>query len=105
MFVRSAQSLVDGIENFDPEKVNWIHSCLGADHATKGVGKMRAVAKCIMSYDDNKKHEVDMYSVADVECKKDSAAILKATVMPAIIEGMNAITTGKVIFTENTTGK
>ena len=53
-----------------------------------------------MNYDDNAYH-VDMYSIADVECKKDSAAILKATVMPSVIDGLNAITTGKVIFTEN----
>ena len=45
MFVRSAQSLIDGIQDFDPKKVNFIHSCLGADHATKGVGKMRVVSK------------------------------------------------------------
>ena len=100
MFVRSAQSLIDGIQDFDPKKVNFIHSCLGADHATKNVGKIRVVSKCIMNYDDNQYH-VDMYSIADVECKKDSAAILKATVMPSVIDGLNAITTGKVIFTEN----
>jgi len=96
MYVRSLQSLVDGIEDFDPNKVKWIYACHGGDHATKDVGKFRMVAKCIMNYDGTIIE--DSYSIADVECRKDSAAILKNTIMPAVVDGMNAITTGKVIF-------
>jgi len=99
MHSRSVQCLADGIPNFDPVKIDFIHSCHGADHATKDRGKSRMVAKTVMKYDGE--YHIDIYSIADVECRKDTATIMKNTIMPAVVEGMNAITTGKLIFHED----
>ena len=96
MHSRSVQCLADGIPNFDPVKIDFIHSCNGADHARKDRGKLRMLAKTIMKYDGE--FHVDIYSVADVECRKDTATIMKKTIMPAVVDGINAITTGKLIF-------
>ena len=64
-FVAAVQGLIDGIDDFDPAKIEFINSCHGGDHATKLVGKFRMVAKCIIKYDGT--YYVDMYSIADVE--------------------------------------
>ena len=59
--------------------------------------KFRFLAKTIIKTVTGQ-YYVDVYSLADVACKKDNAIILNATVMGPMVEGMNDIAFGKLIF-------
>jgi hypothetical protein len=94
-FINSVETIVNG-KRIDPKEIEWINHCAGGDHADV---KFRFLAKTIVKTKDGQYH-VDIYSLADVGCKKDTGDILFKTVLNPMIEGMNTVGKGKLIFNE-----
>ena len=90
-------SIING-ENIDPADIVHVTCCHGADHATKdNRGRFRATGKVTIRTKDNKEYS-RQYSVADVDCRKDSSKVLSNTVMKPLVKGMNDIATGTLFF-------
>ena len=94
-FMASVASIVNGNE-IDPNEIVYINHCAGGDHADV---KFQMLAKTIIRTVTGKTY-VDIYSLADVLCKKNNGDILSNTVLKHMILGMNKIAAGKLIFKE-----
>ena len=94
-FVSSVESIINAQE-LDPKDIAYINHCAGGDHADV---KFRFLAKTIVATVDGK-YYVDIYSLADVHCKKDTGELLNNTIMDLMVNGMNEIAAGKLIFNE-----
>ena len=79
-FVVSVESMIN-ILGFSPKDIAWIHHCVGGEHADV---KFRFLAKSTTKTADRKYH-VNIYSLADVACKKDSGEILEATILKLMV--------------------
>ena len=86
--------MANGIDKFDPEKIDYIHSTYGGDH---GKGKFRFVSKLIFKMKDGTKR-TQIYPLGDVLCHKDSGTVLKATVIPNLTESVNKVEESSVKF-------
>lgn len=100
-FVHSIECMVNG-NHLDPNEIDWTAVCHGGDHATKDTGKYRFLAKSILKMKNDKIY-MDIYSLADIQCKKDKFEILDATIMTPMMEGIDEIAQGKLIFQEKPT--
>ena len=74
-------------EKIDPFYIEYVHVCHGGDH---GKGKFWMVSKVIIKMLNGRCFH-NIYSVGDVLCKKDPAVVLKNTIMPAMIVGLNML--------------
>ena len=91
----SVELIINGNE-IDPNEIMYINHCAGGDHADV---KFRMLAKTIVRTVTGKTY-VDIYSLADVLCKKGDGDILSNTVLKHMLLGMNDSAAGKLIFKE-----
>ena len=64
--------LIMNSNNIDPKEIEWINQCASGDHADV---KFRFLAKSIVKI-VTQKYYIDIYSLADVGCKKDHGEIM-----------------------------
>jgi len=82
----------------DPKYIEAVISCNGGDFASSGIEpKFRWVARCIIRMKDGKAY-THANSVADVLTKKDSSVVLENTILKYMVDGMNSIAKGTLIF-------
>ena len=92
--VNKVERMVNGIDDFDPENIEYTHSAYSGDH---GCQKFRMASKLFMKYMDEDK--TDIYALADVSCKKDNGVVLKNTIMEAMTAGVNKVEDSALKFT------
>ena len=84
---RKIEDMVNGIEDFDPKYIEYIHTAYGGDH---GKGKFRFVSKLILRLTNGKKI-CRVYPLGDISCRKDNGIILKNTIIPSLSVGINQV--------------
>lgn len=92
--LKSVGNIMNGY-GLDTTMIEFINVCFGGDH---GKEKFRFAAKIVLKTKDGAYYD-DVFGLADVACKKDSADVLDNTCMPAMINGMNAVEDGTFVFT------
>jgi hypothetical protein len=65
-----------------------LHSVYCGDH---GVGKFHFALNFVTKMKDDNKIYTIIYPLADVDCKKDSAEVLKRTIISNLSESMNKV--------------
>ena len=85
-FLSCVQGMIVG-EKIDPFYIEYVHVCHRGDHRK---GKFQLVSKVIIKM-INGRCFYNIYFVGNVLCKKDPAVVLKNTLMPAMIVGLNLL--------------
>ena len=78
----------------DCRMIKFINVCHAGD---QGKGKFRFVAKVVIKDVANKYYET-VYPVGEVLFKKDNGIVLKSTLMPKIVDRINQINDGLLLF-------
>ncbi len=87
---------------FDAKDVDYISTTYSGNH---GKGKLCFVSKLVLQMKDGKQQK-SIYTLAYVNCKKDTWDIFKGTVQSDLSEGINQVEQGKIKFNiDVTTGK
>ena len=71
--------------------------CHGGDH---GKGKFRLTTKIIVKTNSGENISI-IYPLADVKCKKDNGAVIKSTILPKIVSGVNRLADCSIKLTEH----
>jgi hypothetical protein len=84
-FLASVENIING-NDIDPKEIDVLIGAHGADHGKK---KFRYSGKTILRAKG--KYYIDIYSLADVKCKKDNGIVLNNTVMNQMMDGLATI--------------
>ncbi len=93
--------LMNRIKDFDPLKIDYIHTTYGSDH---GKGKFRFVSKILVRLVKGTKFKL-IYPLADILCCNDSGKMLTNTITLNLRNGINKVEESSVRIEFNTEAK
>ncbi len=93
--------LMNGIKDFDPLKIDYIHTTYGGD---QGEGKFRFVSKHLVRLNNGIKYKLT-YPLVDIICHKDSGKFLKNAIIPNLRDRINKVEESSVKIELNTKTK
>ena len=85
--IRKAEMYANSIEQFNPKFVTYMYTVYGGDH---GKGKFRFPSKFIVKYKGRELWDTK-YQLGEVDCKKDTDEVLRNTIMPDLVAGINSV--------------
>ncbi|KAL7429925.1 hypothetical protein ACHAXM_001921 [Skeletonema potamos] len=88
-------SILNGYWNLKPEDIEFIYLCHGGDH---GKAKFRFTTKLIVQFKEGGPCIERLLPVGDILCKKDSAEVLRSTLIPKLADGVNRLAKDDLIF-------
>ena len=101
-FISQLECMVNTIPSFHPNNIKNIVSAFSGDHGQK---KFRAASKLLLEMMGLENVFESIYPLADLACKKDSGEVLKSTIMPNLVPGVNKIEDSSVKFNLNESTK
>ena len=97
-FISQLECMINTVPSFQPDNIKHIVFAFSGDHGQK---KFRAASKLCLEMTGLEKVFESIFPVADLVCNKDSGEILKSTIMPNLIPGVNKIESSSVTFNLN----
>eukprot|EP00984_Skeletonema_dohrnii_P027892 scaffold17602_cov77-Skeletonema_dohrnii-CCMP3373.AAC.2 len=88
-------SILNGYADLNPDDIAFIYVCHGGDH---GKAKFRFTTKLIIQFKDGGPCIERLLPVGDILCKKDSAEVLRGTLIPKLAAGVNRLANEHLIF-------
>lgn len=88
-------SILNGYADLKPDDIAFIYVCHGGDH---GKAKFRFTTKLIIQFKEGGPCIERLLPVGDILCKKDSAEVLRTTLIPKLAAGVNRLANEHLIF-------